>query len=244
MDSTERVSLPAEKAVSFGLPLEAVTENPAGALVVLEQAVEGLRVAAVANVYYRFLMGAQLVTVRDTGLWRRRDFSTNGEAGSWNDWISNHFPVMFGLSRRTAYGAIQLAECQALRALGEDRMREFENLANAHALARIERQRGEDVSKGLAEAAASMSMDEFAATAGVPRGLGQTSTVTDTPAKADLLNAINKKLKDASEGSLESLRLMLDTEVSAVAGDNPEDIAGFILAALQHELEQHRQKGF
>lgn len=232
--------VPANSTVSFGLPLDCVSDNPASARAVIESAAEGLRIAAAASVYYRFVLGSQLLVIRENGLWREPSLQCRElhGPGSWDGWISEHFPEMSRMSRRTAFGAMQIAGSSALRSLGEPGLRNFETLANAILLARVEKQRGEKTAKGLLVEASKLSMEAFREKAGAPVGRGQTSTVTDSPASARHLDRISRRLKDADEGALEQLAAKIDEDVAAVAGDNPEDIVTFLLAAIEHELEQ------
>ncbi len=233
------VLAPFSKAVVFALPADSASDQPREARDVLEEIAAGLRVAAAAAVYYRFLLGRQLCRIRDQGLWRTPELQAAGvpAPSSWDAWTRTHFQVITQLSRESGYGAMQIASCKAMSSLEEPQLRSFPALANAILLSRVERRDGVAKAQELLPQAMALPMNEFRELAGAPTGCGQTGVVTRSPAAARALDRIGRRLKDADQDALDSIGDLLDGEIASICGDNPDDIATFLLAALQHELQ-------
>lgn len=238
---TQLVPLSASQPVLFDLHLNAIATEPEAAEDVLRRAARGLKVANQASCYMRYVLGLQLIQVR-AGMWRDIQASEEDEpAQSWNDWIERVFPALTGLSRETGYGAIQIASCDALADVPEERLRSAENLSNLIALARAERQ-GVPVTPKLVSAAIEMPMRQFRETVGIPANKTRVAAVVETPQQAEDLTTVLDLLRQADPDETRGLVEALD-ELMALVGDNPNDLVMAVTAAIQHEIHDQQMGG-
>src|SRR5204863_8323338 len=102
-----------------------------------------LRMLNRANVFCRVLLGHQLLVIQERGLWATMEPSVGGEQNggyrSWEDFMARGFPKITGLGKNTGYAAVMLAKADVIQRLKEADLREFENLANAIHLVKLER---------------------------------------------------------------------------------------------------------
>lgn len=225
--------------VSFALSLKSLSSERESALEILQTVARGLDVANCATVFYRFLMGKQLVIIQEHKLWQE-------EAGpqTWDGWINDQFPVLTRFSPSTAYGAMQLAKCEALSQLDEDALRSFRLLQNALRIARLER-RGGAVTPQLVQSAITLSSEKFRLLTGDERA-GSVEVRTNGNASAMWLTKIVNLLKQADVESLKGLAEQVEL-MFALAGGNPTDLADALRANIELELqnlqEQRRSAG-
>jgi hypothetical protein len=133
-----------------------VFTDAVGALNFLLRVSFNIRALQKATVFYRIMLGRQLVAIRENQLWRdfeRRDYRLSpagkalwdkgGEARhfykSWYDFLENGFECTTGLHRETGYGAIKLAKSKALSDLPDNELQNFTRLANAIRIVDAER---------------------------------------------------------------------------------------------------------
>jgi len=113
----------------------------------LAQSGNALRWLSRANVRCRLLLGRRLQIIQERRLWESMERPIgNGEseAGAryhgFDDFMTRGFPAMSGLSKRTGYGTLKLAQAAVFRNMSEPELRKFESLGNVLAgQARTER---------------------------------------------------------------------------------------------------------
>ena len=127
------------KKYRFDLEMSSVSDDPIEAEDVLTRAASGIELANCANTFYRMVMGRQLLVIQKDHIWER--MRALAPHDTWDEFLTIGFPKITGLSRETAYGAMQLAKSNTLSALKESQLRRFGNLANAIRLARLPNRR-------------------------------------------------------------------------------------------------------
>ena len=215
---------------SPALSLASVRSDRETAMETLTRAARGIHMANAANVFCRIILGKQLLAIQEHQLWREDGHRT------WDKWLHVKFTALTEFSGETAYGAMQLAKCQALSSMQESDLRKFGTLGNAIRLARLEREsNGMPVSIDMIEAARTLPSQQFRLLAGHDKA-GSVETETATTSGARDLTAIVGLLKNADDSALWNLRRLVDIAFAA-AGGNPTDLADALSAAIQSELE-------
>ncbi|KKM23581.1 hypothetical protein LCGC14_1613770, partial [marine sediment metagenome] len=132
--------------LTMGLP-PVLGETPDKAVSFLRQAGGLLFKLKNADAYVRLEMGRQLLLIRGQKLWREmecrnylddsspegRPVWANEEARryiSWQDFLTNGFPIITGLQRRMGYICMTLADSEVLKRLGP-RIKDFKSVQNA-----------------------------------------------------------------------------------------------------------------
>lgn len=221
--------------IEVDLPSEIANDAP-GSIEFIRNAGQSIRFASAMSVYFRVMMGRQLLRVQERVLWQQFDMP---DCKNWSDFLSLGFPRIAGLSRETAYHALQLAKCKAIAALPPAELRRFESLANAVELARLER-RGADA-KAFLEAAMTRPVDEFRALAG--NGKRATLEVLlDDGAVAGPLGRIVNWLKRADVDTLQKFWETLE-RAKLYGGDNPNDSLDAVMAACYFQWASEEEHG-
>lgn len=211
------------------LTLASIHTNHDEAIRTLRTAARGIHIANAANVFYRVILGKQLLIVQSAGLWRQDGAST------WDEWIHTEFLRLTDFSGETGYAAMQLARCQTIASMDEKGLRSFRTIGNAIRLARIERKNnGQPLDRDVVEAAKTMAFQDFKLLAGHD-DQGSVEVDTRTRDGAKHLTVILALLKNAEDGALKSLRSNVELTFAA-AGGNATDLADAISAALISEL--------
>ncbi len=227
-----------KKKYRFDLELSSVSNDPTKAEDVLTRAADGIELANCANTFYRMVMGQQLLMIQQGRIWERMGEQVD-QFKTWDYWLSEGFPDITGLSRETAYGAMQLAKSDTLSALEESQLRRFSNLANAIRLARLERQ-GVKVTKDLIEKAQQLPVQEFRRLSGADKQGSVELTVPSEPVATDLEHII-KLFKEADPAAIAEFRKLMDS-VAAMAGGNPTDIVTALIASVEHEIQSSEER--
>lgn len=184
------VSSSAPTIAYYTQEIEQTCTNPMLATNALRQLASHVRQLHRATVFYRFLLGRQLVGIKQNQLWsqmERRDYRSDPNGiplwgknekerfhASWYNFIDQGFGYITGLHRETAYSAIKLAESTALSTLPLKELQSFTRLANALEIVRAER-RGLKISSELIHEAHDMPMRQFRQTMEAPVGGTQRS---------------------------------------------------------------------
>lgn len=209
--------------IEVELPAEIADDAP-GSLEFIQHACQSIRFASAMSVYFRVMLGRQLLRVQERALWQQFGMP---DCGTWSQFLDLGFPRLAGLSRETAYHALQLAKCKAIAALAPVELQRFECLANAVELARAERNGANGA--GLLEAAMTKPVEEFRAMLG--KGKRATLEVLlDDPVVAGPLGRIVNWLKLAEPAALVAFWETLE-RAKLYGGDNPTDSLDAIIAA-------------
>lgn len=127
---------------------------------------KALQRAQECHLLCRMELGRLLLEIRTYHLWA-------GMPGvpckGWVDFLETAFPKLTGLSARTAYDAIGLAESSALNSLSEDALRRISTVASARAIAKLERNGGE-ITPAILERAQTQPTGRFLQSIAVSRG--------------------------------------------------------------------------
>ena len=235
------------ETLTFDMDAESLGFDAPESYKALQEIARRLHTANRANVYFRWLLGKQLIEIREGQLWDQPDLwaDPQQEPTCWEAWIKEDFRAITGFSKETGHGAMQIARCETLESLGEDGLKRFENLANAILLARIERQEPERA-KQLLPAAMEQSVKEFRESASVSPERGVAEIVTHTREQATHVSHILDRLAQAPADALEELQLLIEEEVAPLAGDSPSDIVDFLIAAIREHIiaEKGEPKSF
>jgi hypothetical protein len=156
--------------------IDDVCTDPQVAKDALRQLASQFRQLQRATVFYRFLLGRQLIGIKQNQLWlkmERRDYrndpngiplwdknENNRFHASWYNFIEEGFEYITGLHRETAYSAIKLAESTTLSSLPLKELQNFTRLANAMQIVVAER-RGLKITSDLIQKARHMTIREF-----------------------------------------------------------------------------------
>ena len=208
-------------------------EDPEGQLAFLNLASTELKRIERANVQIRVLMGRQLLLIQSTQTWRK--FPGVDDCKDWSAFVDVGFERLTGLSRETAYGALQLARCKAIAAVPIPDLGKFTSLANAILLARIERQNG-GVTREVIEAAMTEPAVRFRELVGHGKPLMLEVLVQD-PLVLPALRKIVNWLKLADPDALEAFWTTLE-RARLHAGDNPSDTLMCVDACCYHTWGQ------
>ena len=218
------------ESTSSALSLASVHSDRETAMETLALAARGIHMANAANVFCRIILGKQLLAIQEHQLWRDDGHRT------WDKWLHVKFTELTKFSGETAYGAMQLARCEALSSMTESELQTFSTLSNAIRLARLERNNnGTPISPAMIEAARTLPSQAFRLMAGHDEA-GSVEAETVTTQGAQHLTAIVDLLKSADDGALEHLRQLVELAFAA-AGGSPTDLADALSAAIQSELE-------
>jgi hypothetical protein len=233
-----------ENTLDSDLSLSAVADDAAGALALLARGGEILRFLSRASVYYRVRLGLELMNIQKRRFWSQMERpvrdqldGTRGPYHSWDDFMSNEFPEITGLSKKIGYAAMMLANAPPLRNLPESELRKFENLGNAFELVKLGR-KGVLISEELIAAAQTLPVEEFRQKTGSGKK-ATVAVVVDSRDTARALQSIVDRLKPADPDALQELGVVVD-EAMLQAGGNPTDGVDNIIAACR---EQWRQEG-
>lgn len=204
---------------------------------VLRRLGDAITVINKASTYCRVLLGLQLQEIRDGQLWMQPELWADGqgEPRNWSDWLRNHYAPISGLSVETSYGAMQVSDTKALIEMGEEKLKNHKNLANAILLAKIEKQDPQRA-RELAETSMDMPIKEFRKIAGVHPDRGNVRVITETPEQADPIILIAERIKGAPAHALETLVQIIEEDVAPIAGDSPGDIVDFLISALREHV--------
>lgn len=223
-------------SIQVELPAE-IAEDASGSLDFIRNAAHGIRAAAVMSVYFRVMMGRQLLRVQDKALWQQ--FGLAREVNTWSKFMDRGFEELAGLSRETGYHAIQLAKCRVIAELAPAQIQRFDSLANAVELARIERQKGYAAALALREDAMSKPVEEFRAMVG--KGKRQTLELDiDDPTVVGPLTRIANWLKRADVDTLQAFWETLE-RAKLYGGDSPADSLDCIMAACNEQWAQEEE---
>jgi hypothetical protein len=210
-----------------------IARDARGAMDLLQRLGDGIRAANAANVLYRVLVGLQLREIQDRRLWQ-------GEARTFEEWISTRFEDLTGFSRETGYVAIQLARSPLLlQRIGLEGLAEFQTLANIRELVRLEREH-KTITDGMIEDAKTMRMAQFRAEVAKKPRQSAVGVSVENHHAARVLTEIVHKLKSADVEALERLAAVIE-QIRPIAGSNPTDMVDFLLAAAEHALEEERR---
>jgi hypothetical protein len=231
-----------EQPLDSGLSLTEVADDTAGAVAFLAHGGAALRLLNRANVFCRVLLGRQLLVVQERQLWAQMPIGDEQNAArggyrSWDDFMTNAFPQITGLSHKTGYAAVMLAKSQALQKLPEADLRKFENLSNAIQLVKLER-KGVVISAELIGAAQGLPVEAFRQMTGSGKRV-TVEVVVDSSDVARALEPIVAIFKMAEPDALLGLQEVV-RHAMLQAGGNPSDAVDCIVAACQ---EQWRQEG-
>ena len=215
------------------LPAE-LAEDAAGSLEFIQNAAQSIRFASAMSVYFRVMLGRQLLVVQERALWQQFGMP---DCGTWSKFLDIGFPRLAGLSRETAYGALQLAKCKAIAGLPPIELRRFECLANAVELARAERH-GADAG-ALIEAAMGLPCDDFRALVGKGKP-AKIEVLLDNPEVYRPLLRITNWLKRADVDTLQKFWETLE-RAKLYGGDNPDDSLDSIMAACYFQWAQEQE---
>lgn len=132
-----------------------VSTDPSVGTGVLRALGSGILLLGKATVYYRFLIGRQLMVIQNTKLWRemeRRDYRADTDGAplwkgtddrfysSWYQFLEHGFQCVTGLQREAAYSTLKLARSTAFAALPTVEIKKIARLANALRIVAAERQ--------------------------------------------------------------------------------------------------------
>lgn len=207
-----------------------IAEDVEGSRRCIELLAGSLRLTAMANVYCRVMLGRQLLKVQELHLWAQYGLP---DCRTWSDFLEKGFPKIAGLSRETAYTALQLVKAPTIAEMPPTELKRIPNLSNAIELARLERKNGgARVSPKVREAAMTLGADEFRETL----GKGKRIIVEDAKVVGPLARVIGF-LKIAHADSLSAFADLVE-EAKVRAGDNPDDTLDLIMACCRHQWSQ------
>ncbi|HLN02461.1 MAG TPA: hypothetical protein VK335_24450 [Bryobacteraceae bacterium] len=135
-----------EQRLDSDLSLSAVADTAADAVAFLVRSGDALRFLNSANVVCRVLLGRQLLAIQERHLWESMErpigdgeSETGARYHGFDDFMSHGFPSVSGLSKQVGYASLKLAQAAVFRNMSEPELRKFENLGNAFALVKLER---------------------------------------------------------------------------------------------------------
>jgi hypothetical protein len=227
-------------------PLNPTTtiSEPDRALTILRQLAVSLAVLQKATVFYRLLLGRQLMEIQAHEYWRRferRDYRTDPDGrpvwlsekdrtySSWYNFIEEGFERITGLNRQTAYAAMKLATSPILAALPVKDLHNFKRLANALELVATER-RGVRITPELIAQAQEMTIESFRK---VTHSSGYARNLPTMVAPRRLLNVLKTvAASDASivNGFWDAVQSALTTGIRGPA-DTLQELTQIIRAA-------------
>jgi hypothetical protein len=230
--------IPLHGQVSFGLNVRDLEERDAEkARRIIGQIFNGLKVGQAVTVYYRYLLGKQLLLIQNNGLWRELLAPGIEASSSFTYWMDEHFPVIAGDCRDTGWSAIRLAKSPAINGADENVIRSMTSVSNAYAIAKAERD-GRYITPEIVAAASTTPVAEFRekylGEKGPSRGALQATT--DSAHHARALAEIIATIKNADHRALKTLSTIIRREVLPLAGDNPSDAVDFIISAIQEAI--------
>ena len=208
-----------------------IADDVDGSLDFIRNAAQSIRFAAAMSVYFRVMMGRQLLRVQQRVLWQK--FGMPPEVNTWSKFLDFGFPKIANLSRETAYHAMQLAQCRVIAELPPAKLQEFDSLANAVDLARVERQKGYAAAKELLSDAMTRPVEEFRALIGKGKR-GTLEVMLDDAAVAGPLGRIVNWLKRADVDALQKFWETLE-RAKLYGGDNPSDSLDAIITACDFQ---------
>jgi len=238
--SIEAPAIPEHGVIDFSLRDSDIESNSAEkAIERIERISRGVRLADTARTYYRWLLGRQLIAIRDNRLWVDIIAEKLEQARTFDDWLKFHLEPFTGLNRHSGYGAISIAESKAVNQLGEDGLRRCRSLVNVLMLAKVDRREPGRVTPELLDDVLKLSVKDFRNKVEGVRERGSVSANTDTPAQAKHLQLIISQLKSADSGALKALNGTIEN-IWPLCGNNPTDVLDFINAACMLSIEEAR----
>ena len=217
--------------VAQGIELRDIVGNDLDAAsAMLRRITNNIHITARANVYYRILLGLQLIEIQAKRLWQA------SRAPSWDAWMTIHFPEITGLGREAGYQAVRIAGSDLVaNRIGIDQMCEFRTLQNVVELVRLE-SRGEKVTDKMIAEAKDMPITKFRTEILAKEPYRSTVGISvDSHAAAKALTTIVSQLAKAEPEALEKMASLIE-DVWPTAGHNPTDVVDFINAAVEHAL--------
>lgn len=215
------------ESTNLELPTD-VAVDVAGSRRCIELLAESIRVTAMANAYCRVMLGRQLLKVQELQLWTHYGLSCR----TWSQFLDAGFPKLSGLSRETAYTAMQLVKSPTIAEMPPMELRRIPHLSNAIELARLEKKGGTRVSAKIREDAMTLGADAFRATL----GKGKRIIVEDQKVVGPLARVVGF-LKIAHPDSLSAFAELFE-EAKMRSGDNPDDTLDCIMACCREQWRQ------
>lgn len=220
------------------VPLSA---DPGGSMATLKRLCASIEFAKRADVYFRVLLGKQLLIIQQKFLWQNYILYDGNRARTWDDWVERGFPQVTGFSGDVAFAAVSLARSPTFRDLPPEKVARFKNLSNAIELARFEKHNGRKAPAELAEQAATEPVKQFRRRLGAPNRV-PVQVLADGQEKADIIERIMKFLRLADVDAL--LALEETTErARMISADNPSDCLYAIHAACQRQWDDDEAQG-
>ena len=234
--------------LDMGLP-PVLGESPEKAASYLCQAGWLKRKVENAGAYLQIQIGLQLQLIRTDRLWaamERRDYTdpsnpqgtpawANDDARfyvSFEDFMTNGFPIVAGLERRTGYHCLLLAGSGELRKIGPE-IKEFRSISNALELARVEQKGEKTVTPQMREDAKVMPHSEF-----VERhGLDKPVRAANVEAGGDKQFLLEEWINRLDQQHLRNLREFIERALPT-CGDNANDVVDMIEAAVRQEWQE------
>ena len=204
-----------------------------------------------ADAYIRLEMGRQLLLIRSEELWRDMECRnyldddspegqpvwTNEEARryvSWQDFLTNGFPIITGLQRRTGYICMTLADSAVLKRLGP-RIKEFKSIRNAIEIAMVEKKGDRQVTLAMVDAAETLTREEFVEEFRLDKPV-LAANVESGGHKAFLVENLINAL---DEDHLQALRNFIELALPR-CGDSANDVVDMMEAAVVIDWQNER----
>lgn len=232
-DRTLQILQTATGGIQVSLPDLVIAEDPEGSRRNLVDCAKSIELCGRANVYLRYVMGLQLLTIQHKALWEK--WGLEG-CRNWTDFMDREFENMTGLSRETGQAALQLARCKTFRAMPVGELQSFSNLHNAHLIAQYERNHGGVVPLEIVEAAKKEPIERFRQRLGKGKFVPLEILVDDAAIAAPLARILNY-IKLARADTLEAFYEIIQ-RAKMRAEDNPDDTLDVIMACCEHQWLQ------